>query len=81
LLGKILDFIKIPNKLKQYCTDYQIDKIIARGSPAGALAYLTWKKIKVPFIVESFEPHADYMLESGVWRKRDLRYVYQKNGN
>jgi glycosyltransferase involved in cell wall biosynthesis len=78
LIGKILDFIRIPKRIKQYCIDYQIDKIIARGSPAGALAYLTWKKTNIPFIVESFEPHADYMLESGVWGKRNLRYVYQK---
>ena len=78
LIGKILDFIKIPKKLKQYCTDYQIDKIIARGSPAGALAYLTWKKIKIPFFVESFEPHADYMRETGVWKKWNLKYIFQK---
>jgi glycosyltransferase involved in cell wall biosynthesis len=28
--------------------------------------------------VESFEPHADYMLDSGVWRRYDPRYIFQR---
>lgn len=77
-LNKWHDFTTFPKKLIQYCKDYQIDKIICRGAPAGALGYLVWKKTKIPFIVESFEPHADYMLESGVWHKFDPRLLLQK---
>ena len=53
--------------------------MIGRGAPAGALAYLVWQKTKLPFYVESFEPHADYMLESGVWRRWDPRYLFQRH--
>lgn len=77
-LGKILDFILVPRLLKRYCIDMHVSMILARGGPAGALAYLTWKKIKVPFYVESFEPHSTYMRENGVWGKRDLRYIFQR---
>ena len=56
----------------------KIDFIIARGAAAGALAYKAFKKTKVPFYVESFEPHAAYMLESSVWSKNDPRYLFQK---
>ncbi|NEM98262.1 glycosyltransferase [Pontibacter burrus] len=45
---------------------------------AGALAFKVWENIKVPFYVSLFEPHAEYMLESGVWSKFSLKYNLQK---
>ncbi len=77
LLNKWHDFTVFPKQLIQYCEDYQIDKVICRGAPAGAIGYLVWRKTKVPFIVESFEPHAQYMLESGIWKKYDPRYLLE----
>lgn len=75
---KLSDFRGIPRKLQQIIGENNIDKLLARGAPAGALAYLVWKKTKTPFYVESYEPHADYMLESGVWKRWDLRYIMEK---
>ena len=75
LLDKITDFINFPRTLTSLCKKHKIDKIISRGAPAGGLAFLTYKKTSIPFIVESFEPHADYMLESNVWSKYDPRYI------
>jgi glycosyltransferase involved in cell wall biosynthesis len=77
LMDKLIDFYSIPRILTHLIHRHEIQKIIARGSPAGALAYLTWKKNMIPFYVESFEPHATYMLETGVWHKWDLRYLLQ----
>lgn len=79
LWDKVNDFIDFPRTLLQYCEEFDIDKIIARGAPAGALAYLVWKNNKLPYCVESYEPHADYMLESGVWGRFDPRYLFQKH--
>ncbi|MFD2720960.1 glycosyltransferase [Hymenobacter monticola] len=79
ILNKIEDFTRFPNELVKQVAEFRPDFILARGAPAGALAYLVWKKIKLPFYVESFEPHADYMLESGVWRRYDPRYLFQKH--
>lgn len=76
--NKISDFIYFPRELKKLFDQYEIDLVIARGAPAGSLAYLSWRKTGVPFLVESFEPHADYMLECGIWHKFDLRYICQK---
>jgi glycosyltransferase involved in cell wall biosynthesis len=76
--NKFLDFLRFPKHLTRLVTHFKIDLIIARSAPAGALAYLSWRKTRVPFLVESFEPHADYMLESGIWRRFDLRYIFQK---
>ncbi|MBD0400824.1 glycosyltransferase [Flammeovirga sp. EKP202] len=78
LKDKWNDFTTFPKILLDFIKEKQIDKIIARGAPAGAIAWMVWKKNKVPFVVESFEPHADYMLESGIWPKYDPRYLLEK---
>ena len=78
ILNKIEDFMRFPNELVKQVAAFKPDFILGRGSPAGALAYLVWQKTKLPFYVESFEPHADYMLESGVWRAYDPRYLFQR---
>ncbi|WP_052732351.1 glycosyltransferase [Hymenobacter terrenus] len=79
ILNKIEDFTRFPKELLRQVETFKPDFILARGAPAGALAYLVWQKTKLPFYVESFEPHADYMLESGVWRAYDPRYLFQRH--
>ncbi|MEJ7663702.1 MAG: glycosyltransferase [Hymenobacter sp.] len=79
ILNKIEDFTRFPAELIKQAAAFKPDFILARGAPAGALAYLVWQKTKLPFYVESFEPHADYMLESGVWRRYDPRYLFQRH--
>ena len=79
LLTKIEDFTRFPVELRRQAEAFRPDFILARGSPAGALAYLVWQKMRLPFYVESFEPHADYMLESGVWRAWDPRYLFERH--
>jgi glycosyltransferase involved in cell wall biosynthesis len=78
ILNKIEDFTRFPNELVKQVQEFKPNFILARGAPAGALAYLVWQKTKLPFYVESFEPHADYMLESGVWKRYDPRYLFQR---
>ncbi|UII21821.1 glycosyltransferase [Fulvivirga ligni] len=75
---KIRDFNVLPKQLILLCREWNFDKIICRGAPAGALGYLIWQKTKIPFIVESFEPHSSYMAASDVWKKWDIRYLIQK---
>ncbi|MGI4734976.1 MAG: glycosyltransferase [Janthinobacterium lividum] len=79
ILNKMEDFTRFPTELMRQAAEFRADFILARGAPAGALAYLVWQKNKLPFYVESFEPHADYMLESGVWRRYDPRYLFQRH--
>lgn len=77
MIDKITDFINIPNKIASLCRTYEINKIFCRTSLAGALGYLVWRQCRIPFYVESFEPHAAYMQESGVWNKLGIRYQLQ----
>ncbi|MFW5892299.1 MAG: glycosyltransferase [Bacteroidota bacterium] len=76
--NKIYDFIDFPRKIIRICSTYQIDKIIARGAPPGAIAMQVAQKTGIPFCVESFEPHSEYMLESGTWHSYDPRYIFQR---
>jgi hypothetical protein len=56
----------------------KIDKIIARGATSGGRASIINSILKVPYIVESFEPHSEYMLDSKVWKTYYLRYITQR---
>lgn len=78
LLDKVHDYYRLPRKLVQISRKNRIDLIICRGAPAGSIGYLIWRKARMPYIVESFEPHADYMLEGGVWNRRGIKYQLQK---
>ncbi|ALW87097.1 hypothetical protein AUC43_19675 [Hymenobacter sedentarius] len=79
ILNKIEDFTRFPREIIRQAEEFNPDFILARGAPAGALAYLVWQKTRLPFYVESFEPHADYMRESSVWRAYDPRYLFQRH--
>ena len=79
ILNKIEDFTRFPNELVKQVAEFRPDFMLARGTPAGSLAYLVWQKTKLPFYVESYEPHADYMLDSGVWGRYDPRYLFQRH--
>lgn len=78
VFNKTYDFLVFPKRLLKICLENRVDFIICRGAPAGALGYLLTRKLKIPFAVESFEPHAQYMLESGTWSSFDPRYIMQK---
>ncbi len=50
----------------------------ARASTAGGCAALLARRFNLPFGVESFEPHADYMAESGAWKRNGLKDRVQR---
>lgn len=54
----------------------KIDLVIAKASLAGAIADLVHFLTGVPYMVESYEPHATYMAECGVWERSSLRFRF-----
>ena len=78
VLNKVNDFIKLPKLLLELANKKSIDKVICRGTLAGSLGYLAFKKTGIPFYVESYEPHAEYMRCSGVWSRWSLQYILQR---
>lgn len=77
LLNKINDFRIFTKQISQLVERYHVDHLLCRTSLSGSLGYLVHKKMSVPYSVESFEPHADYMLEAGVWSRWGLKYQFQ----
>ncbi len=75
LLTKFSDFTQLPAFLSNIVRTKKIDLVIANSPLAGGACYLAVRNISVPFIVECFEPHAQSMRESGVWKVWDLRYL------
>ncbi len=55
------------------------DLIISRSSFAGIFGVIFFIFYRVPFAVESFEPHSDYELNiPNGWRKFGIRYIFLK---
>lgn len=74
LLTKFADVRHIQKTLAQKAKTLRPDLIIARGAITGIFAYKLHRQTRIPYLVESFEPHADYMQQSGVWHKYGLSY-------
>ena len=66
-LGGLLRLIRIIKKEK-------IRTIHAFCTPAGAIAYLLSKFTGAELIIDSYEPHAEAMVENGTWKKNGTAY-------
>lgn len=77
-LYKIFDFLSLPKKLGRIIRQHAIDICICRGAPAGSLGYLVNHHFSTPYVVESFEPHSQYMIDSRVWNRNGLKYYFQR---
>ena len=75
LLTKIDDFVRFTAELANLAREQGSDLLLARGALVGSLAYLVSRRTGLPFIVESFEPHGQYMRDAGVWSRFDPRYL------
>lgn len=52
----------------------KIGVIHAWCTPAGSLGYILSKISGKPLIVDSFEPHAEAMVENGTWNRNSLKF-------
>lgn len=79
LISKASDFTLLPLYLIRLIRREKIDLLMCRSSLAGGIGYWVHRWTRVPFTVESFEPHADYMKELGIWSKSGISYRLQKH--
>lgn len=61
--------------LARYCRRNKIAVLHAFGSPAGTSAHILSILTRLPYIIDSYEPHAEAMVENGSWKKRSLAYL------
>jgi hypothetical protein len=52
----------------------KIQFIYSEGFPGCIIAHYISMISRIPHIIHTFEPHADYMLEGGVWKKSSWEY-------
>jgi glycosyltransferase involved in cell wall biosynthesis len=62
----------------KYAAAGNTQMIICKGSQAGAMGCLISLFTRIPFVVESYEPHSDYMADSNCWKRWGLKYSIQK---
>jgi glycosyltransferase involved in cell wall biosynthesis len=77
-IQKISDVILVGLRLFFVARRKRIDTVICRGSMAAIFGVFLNRLIGLPFLVESFEPHADYMAEGNTWRKSGIEFRFQK---
>lgn len=73
-LARALDLVRQVRSLRRWVREERAGLVVARTSFAGALAHFATRGTGVPYTVESFEPHADYMRDCGVWSAHGLFY-------
>lgn len=65
----ILEWRKNLKSLREMCRVNRISKIHTWCTPAGGIGYLLSKRTGIPLVLDSYEPHADAMVETGTWKK------------
>jgi glycosyltransferase involved in cell wall biosynthesis len=75
LLSGRLQWIKNVRLLSSIVKQKSIDTIHAWCTPAGAIGVLLKKK-NIKLIIDSFEPHAEAMVENGTWSRGGLKYRF-----
>jgi glycosyltransferase involved in cell wall biosynthesis len=53
------------------------DLVICRGT-TGVYGEMLQRHLGIPYVVESFEPHAHYMLQTGTWHRWDPKFLVQR---
>ncbi|WMN07695.1 hypothetical protein QYS48_29555 [Marivirga arenosa] len=57
---------------------YNANKIFSEGFPGAIIGHYLSKLSGKAHIIHTFEPHADYMLDSGVWKQNSWEYLFLK---
>lgn len=78
LFHKALAYRAVGRQIINKVTEVTPDLVICRGAPAGIYGYRIKQRFGIPYYVESFEPHADYMRYSGTWSRFGLKYFTQR---
>ncbi len=60
--------------LLRFCRRNAISALHAFGSPAGTSAHAVSRIMGIPYVIDSYEPHAEAMVENGSWKRRSLAF-------
>ncbi|MBI3511276.1 MAG: glycosyltransferase [Bacteroidetes bacterium] len=66
------------NILENFIHENKITHLHTWCAPAGGIGWKLKMRTKLPLIADSFEPHADPMVETGTWKKNGPAYAVLK---
>jgi glycosyltransferase involved in cell wall biosynthesis len=61
-------------RLFRLCRRERITHIHGWCTPGGAVGYILSKLTRLPLVIDSYEPHAEAMVENGAWRAGGLAF-------
>jgi len=61
-------------KLLGFCIFRKINYLHSWCMPGGAIGYILSKITGIPLIIDSYEPHAEAMVENGDWNKSNIAF-------
>jgi glycosyltransferase involved in cell wall biosynthesis len=74
VLARALDLWRTHRRLAAVLRAERPLLLMARGVVAGGFAHFATRATGIPYAVDYFEPHADYMADVGEWRRGGLLY-------
>lgn len=72
--AKVDLFIRMLYHLSRFARRRKIDMVDSKAALGGGIAHLVSRFSGVPYLVESFEPHSEYMADCGMWSRKGLYY-------
>ncbi len=73
-LRAMMATVGILSQLKKIVRDKKITTIHTWCTPAGGLGWRLSRKTGLPLILDSYEPHAEPMVENGTWKPGSLAF-------
>jgi glycosyltransferase involved in cell wall biosynthesis len=73
-LAAMLKWLLFLWRLFRLCRRERITHIHAWCTPGGAIGYILSRLTGLPLVVDSYEPHAEAMVENGAWAKGGLAF-------
>ncbi len=79
IIKKAFDLLKGIIYSAYFIRRYKAIKIYSEGFPGAIIGHYLSVFTRVPHVIHTFEPHAQYMVESGVWTQKSWEYKVLKN--
>lgn len=71
-VARAIDILGLPMQLKRALRGCKVSLFVARGTLAGQIPCSIYRSDNTPVILESVEPHTEYMVHCGEWGARSL---------
>lgn len=76
--AKMIDLLRLSSQLARLAREKKANLIWCRGATAAGYGVIAHRLSGIPLVVDSFEPHSQYMVETGTWPKAGFRYMVQR---